>query len=122
MYTGGKTGRPKAVMWRQRDLFDVQRYPTYGVLGRAYPTSVREVVETAVDLGDAAPRTLPITPLMHATALFSVMDTLLLGGSVVFLPMGKFAAAEVWRLVERHRVSRIIIAGNAVCAPLADEL
>jgi len=121
MYTGGTTGRPKAVMWRHRDLFDVQRYPTYGVLGRAYPTSVREVVETAVDLGDAAPRTLPITPLMHATALFSVMDTLLLGGSVVFLTRG-FDPAEVWQAVQRHRVTRLIIAGNAVCAPLAEEL
>jgi acyl-CoA synthetase (AMP-forming)/AMP-acid ligase II len=60
--------------------------------------------------------------MMHATALFSVMDTLLLGGSVVFLPRGTFDPAEVWRSVERHRVSRVIIAGNAVCAPLADEL
>jgi len=92
------------------------------VLGRAYPTSVQEVVEIAVDMGEAAPRTLPITPMMHATALFSVMDTLLLGGSVVFLPRGTFDPAEVWRSVQRHRVSRLIIAGNAVCAPLADEL
>lgn len=122
MYTGGTTGRPKGVVWRHRDLFDVQRYPTYGVLGRAYPTSVQEVVDIAVDMGETAPRTLPITPMMHATALFSVMDTLLLGGSVVFLPRGKFDPAEVWRSVERHRVSRLIIAGNAVCAPLADEL
>jgi acyl-CoA synthetase (AMP-forming)/AMP-acid ligase II len=122
MYTGGTTGRPKGVVWRHRDLFDVQRYSTYGVLGRAYPTSVREVVDIAVDIGEAAPRTLPITPLMHATALFSVMNTLLLGGSVVFLPGGRFDPAEVWRSVERHRVSRLIIAGNAVCAPLADEL
>jgi len=121
MYTGGTTGRPKAVIWRHRDLFDVQRYPTYGVLGRAYPTSVNEVVEAAVDLGEAAPRTLPITPLMHATALFSVMDTLLLGGSVVFLTKG-FDPAEVWLAVQRHRVTRLIIAGNAVCAPLAKEL
>jgi acyl-CoA synthetase (AMP-forming)/AMP-acid ligase II len=121
MYTGGTTGRPKAVVWRHRDLFDVQRFPTYGVLGRAYPDSVREVVEIAVDLGEASPRTMPITPLMHATALFSVMDTLLLGGSVVFLTRG-FDPAEVWQSVQRHRVSRLIIAGNAVCAPLADEL
>jgi acyl-CoA synthetase (AMP-forming)/AMP-acid ligase II len=73
-------------------------------------------------MGEAAPRTLPVTPMMHATALFSVMDTLLLGGSVVFLPRGRFDPAEVWRSVERHRVSRVIIAGNAVGAPLADEL
>jgi acyl-CoA synthetase (AMP-forming)/AMP-acid ligase II len=85
MYTGGTTGPPKGVVWRHRDLFDVQRYPTYGVLGRPYPTSVREVVDVAVGMGEAAPRTLPITPMTHATALFSVMDTLLLGGSVVFL-------------------------------------
>jgi acyl-CoA synthetase (AMP-forming)/AMP-acid ligase II len=122
MYTGGTTGRPKGVVWRHRDLFDVQRYPTYGVLGRAYPNSVREVVDIAVDMGEAAPRVLPISPMMHATALFSVMDTLLLGGSVVFLPRGKFDPAEVWRSVERHRVSRLIVAGNAICAPLADEL
>ncbi len=122
LYTGGTTGRPKGVVWRHRDLFDVQRYPTYGVLGRAYPTSVREVVEIAVDLGEGAPRTLPITPLMHATALFSVMDTLLLGGSVVFLARGRFDPGEVWEAVRRHHVSRLIIAGNAVCAPLADEL
>jgi acyl-CoA synthetase (AMP-forming)/AMP-acid ligase II len=122
MYTGGTTGRPKGVVWRHRDLFDVQRYPTYGVLGRAYPTSVQELVDIAVDMGEAAPRTLPITPMMHATALFSVMDTLLLGGSVVFLPRGRFDPAEVWRSVERHRVSRLIIAGNAVCTPLVDGL
>jgi 3-oxocholest-4-en-26-oate---CoA ligase len=122
MYTGGTTGRPKGVVWRHRDLFDVQRYPTYGVLGRGYPTSVREVVDIAVDMGDAAPRVLPTTPMMHATALFAVMDTLLLGGSVVFLPRGRFDPDEVWRLVERHRVSRLIIAGNAVCAPLVDAL
>jgi acyl-CoA synthetase (AMP-forming)/AMP-acid ligase II len=122
MYTGGTTGRPKGVVWRHRDLFDVQRFPTYGVLGREYPTSVHEVVDIAVDMGETAPRTLPITPMMHATALFSVMDTLLLGGSVVFLPRGGFDPAVVWRLTERHRVSRLIIAGNAVCAPLAEEL
>jgi 3-oxocholest-4-en-26-oate---CoA ligase len=122
MYTGGTTGRPKGVVWRHRDLFDVQRYPTYGVLGRAYPESVQDVVDIAVDMGQTAPRTLPITPMMHATALFSVMDTLLLGGSVVFLPRGTFDPAEVWRAVERHRVSRLIIAGNAVCAPLAESL
>jgi acyl-CoA synthetase (AMP-forming)/AMP-acid ligase II len=122
MYTGGTTGRPKGVVWRHRDLFDVQRYPTYGVLGRAYPTSVQEVADIAVDIGQTAPRALPIPPMMHATALFSVMDTLLLGGSVVFLREARFDPAEVWRSVERHRVSRLIIAGNAVCAPLADEL
>jgi 3-oxocholest-4-en-26-oate---CoA ligase len=122
LYTGGTTGRPKGVVWRHRDLFDVQRFPTYGTLGLPYPTTVDEVVAIAVDLGEAAPRTLPITPLMHATALFSVMDTLLLGGSVVFVSSGRFDPGEVWQAVQRHRVSRLIIAGNAVCAPLADEL
>jgi 3-oxocholest-4-en-26-oate---CoA ligase len=122
MYTGGTTGMPKGVVWRQRDLFEVQRYPTYGVLGLEYPESVEEVAAHAVAIGERAPRSLPVTPLMHATALFTVMDGMLLGAAVVFAPTRRLDPAAVWGAVQRYRVNRLIVAGNAVAGPLADEL
>lgn len=122
MYTGGTTGLPKGVVWRQRDLFEVQRFPTYGVLGLDYPESTDEVVAAAVGVGDRAPRSLPVTPLMHATALFTVMDGLLLGAGVVFTPGRSLDPAAVWEATQRYRANRLIVAGNAVCVPLVEEL
>lgn len=122
MYTGGTTGLPKGVIWQQRDLFAGQRYPMYGVLGLSYPDSVEEAASTAADMAGRAPRALPVTPLVHATALFTVMDGLALGGSVVFVSDRSFDPAAVLRAVEERRATRLIIAGNATAAPLADEL
>jgi acyl-CoA synthetase (AMP-forming)/AMP-acid ligase II len=122
MFTGGTTGRPKAVVWRHAALLDAQLVSLYGTSGDRMPQSVDEMVAYAVDPPVPEPRTLPIAPLMHATAMFSVMNTLTLGGAVVLLNSSRFDPEQALRAVARHRVSRIIIAGNAVAAPLVDEL
>ena len=124
IYTGGTTGLPKGVIWRQQDLFDSLSYQVYVVTGRRVPTTIDEVVAAARDLADTgdAPTTLPVAPLMHATALFGAMGTLLSGGRVAFAPSRSLDAASVWRTVEREHVTRMTIAGNAIARPLAEEL
>jgi acyl-CoA synthetase (AMP-forming)/AMP-acid ligase II len=122
MFTGGTTGRPKAVVWQHGALIDAQLVSLYGTGDGPLPQDLDEMVAYAVEATVPEPRTLPIAPLMHATALFNVMNTLTLGGAVVLLDSPHFDAQQALRAVARHRVSRLIIAGNAVAAPLADEL
>ncbi|GAA4432377.1 acyl-CoA synthetase [Georgenia halophila] len=120
LYTGGTTGRPKAVVWSVAELFEVQQYATYGTLGLPVPTTVDEVVDIARD--PATPRTvvMPLAPFMHGTALFNSMNVLTLGGTVSVLASARLDAAEAVRLVREHGVTRLVVAGDSVARPFLD--
>jgi acyl-CoA synthetase (AMP-forming)/AMP-acid ligase II len=120
--TGGTTGTPKAVVWQHAGLFASQLVSAYGTAGVTFPRTLDEVVAIAADPDQRAPRTLPISPLMHAMAMFNTMNTLLLGGTVVFLGRPSFDPALALQVVAQQRVDRVIIAGNAIAVPLVREL
>jgi acyl-CoA synthetase (AMP-forming)/AMP-acid ligase II len=121
MFTGGTTGVPKAVAWTHGNLFDSQLFSIYGSLPVDLPRTLDEVTALATRT-DLAPVTLPLTPLMHATALFNVMNSLVLGGCVVFLPQSSLDPVAAIRAIDARRVTRLIVAGNAVVGPLLDAL
>jgi 3-oxocholest-4-en-26-oate---CoA ligase len=124
VYTGGTTGLPKGVVWTHAALFDATAFSAYRAAGREPPDSLGGAVEVAVSLRDEGRRTtsLPVVPLMHTTGLFVTMGTLLVGGTVVFSPSRSLDPAVVLRLVGEERVTQLVIAGNAVARPLADEM
>ena len=122
VFTGGTTGLPRAVVWLHAQLFDAQLVSLYGPARRRWPTSLTEIVGRAADVDVAPPITLPITPLMHAMAMFNTMNTLVLGGTVVFLDSPSFDPERTLRTIAQRRVSRVIIAGNAVAVPLIELL
>jgi 3-oxocholest-4-en-26-oate---CoA ligase len=125
MYTGGTTGRPKGVIWRQADLLHSLVVPIFRPLGvPELPATLDEAVEIAVTAraGGRAQVTMPVVPLMHATGLFNSMGALLVGGRVVTARLGGLDPRHVWETVARQRVGTLIVAGNAVCRPLVDEL
>jgi acyl-CoA synthetase (AMP-forming)/AMP-acid ligase II len=124
LYTGGTTGLPKGVIWQQRALFESLSYQAYGVAGEKPPADVEEAVAIVrrIAAEERSPRTLPLAPLMHATGLFNAMGTLLLGGTVMFPPGRSLDPRAVWETVEARRVTRMIIAGDAMARPLAEEL
>ncbi|HEY7278423.1 MAG TPA: AMP-binding protein [Trebonia sp.] len=125
MYTGGTTGKPKGVIWHMYQLFGSM---SAGLFRRfdvaAPPATVDELIAivASVRASGASPVTLSVVPLMHATGLFNSMGTLTVGGRVVLTKPGGLDPRHVWELVGAQRVRTLVVAGNAVCQPLVDEL
>ena len=120
LYTGGTTGMPKGVMWRQEDQIGVTGFggsPLLGVPELAAP-------EEAAAQIDLVPRpvALPACPLMHGTGQFAAFGTLLRAGTVVLLPSRHFDAELLWDEVARHGVTRLAIVGQPFAAPMLDAL
>lgn len=125
MYTGGTTGKPKGVIWHMYQLFGSM---SAGLFRRfdvaAPPATVDDLITivASVRASGASPVTLSVVPLMHATGLFNSMGTLTVGGRVVLTRPGGLDPRHVWELVAAQRVRTLVVAGNAVCQPLVDEL
>lgn len=120
IYTGGTTGMPKGVMWRQADLFGVGNYGANPILGLPPLAHPHQAGERAVTGG--RPIIVVACPLMHGTGLLSAMGTLTAGGAAAFLPSRHFSAAELWGEVDRLRAARIAIVGMAFCTPMLEVL
>ena len=118
LYTGGTTGLPKGVMWRQEDLF-------FAALmgGNPFgppPELPEQVSENARAHGVMT--VLPTAPLMHGAGQWAALITLYAGGRVVLAPGRHFEPAQVWQLVQDERVSSLAIVGDAMARPLAEVL
>ncbi len=125
MYTGGTTGRPKGVIWRLGDLMRNMTTPLYRPLGGPWlPGDPAEAgrIAAALRADGRTPVMLPAVPLMHATGLFNAMGAMLGGGQVVTARGGRLDPRHVWETVAGKRVRTLVVAGNAVCQPLVDEL
>jgi fatty-acyl-CoA synthase len=116
LYTGGTTGLPKGVMWRQDDLFCLLN------AGSPLPLPEDQGVEGAREiitaLGLAPPSLMPACPLMHGTGAFSAYSCLVLGGRVVTLPQRTFDPAELLATIGREKVNVVTIVGDSFARPI----
>ena len=121
LYTGGTTGMPKGVMWRQDDLFNVLGAGGNAVLGIG-PITTMEEISTRLDPATPGFVLLSACPLMHGTGQFSSLIAMNLGGCVVSLPSRHFDVDELLAEVQRNRVNSVIIVGQAFAGPLLEHL
>jgi acyl-CoA synthetase (AMP-forming)/AMP-acid ligase II len=119
LLTGGTTGRPKGVIWDRDGLLGILSsvFRQHDLAVPTTPDEVRTAVGALAER-DGTPVVLPMSPLMHGTGFFHAMRTLLGGGTVCFCTSRSLDGHEVWRAVQEHRITEMIIVGDAFGRPL----
>jgi acyl-CoA synthetase (AMP-forming)/AMP-acid ligase II len=117
IYTGGTTGMPKGVMWRQDDLIRAT-CSTGNALLAEDPESVGGVEAAIGELAGPGMPGLPACPLMHGTGWFTANIYLTQGGSVVCLQDRHLDVVELLDTVEREGVGAVTIVGDAFAKPI----
>jgi 3-oxocholest-4-en-26-oate---CoA ligase len=117
LYTGGTTGMPKGVLWRQHDIFMTSfggRNLYTGELAYSYEDIAKRVADAPES------RLMILPPLMHGAAQWAVMTAMTGGQSVVFSTVtDRFDADEVVHTIEREKVMAVTVVGDAMARPLA---
>lgn len=112
--TGGTTGRPKGVLWRQSDTY------VSSMVGADHE-SVTEIHDKVAR--NEGPPWFAMSPLMHAAGLWTVFSGTLAGLPVVLYDdHTRFDAASVLQTAEREKVGLMTMVGDAYAVPLIEEL
>jgi fatty-acyl-CoA synthase len=113
LYTGGTTGMPKGVLWRQSDIL-------FAALGGGAHTSLDDILAAAQQGGM---RMLPAAPFMHGAGHW-IAFTALNGGHTCIIQddVKRLDPADIWSVCEREQVNFLQIVGDAFGRPLLDEL
>jgi fatty-acyl-CoA synthase len=113
LYTGGTTGMPKGVLWRNADAI----VECFG--GSKTATTIDEFLVDAT----GALRSLPSPPFMHGAGHWIAMRTWLSGGTIIVQSQpDRLDADDIWGLVEKEKANFLLIVGDAFARPLLDGL
>jgi 3-oxocholest-4-en-26-oate---CoA ligase len=117
LYTGGTTGRPKAVLWRHEDIF-------HAAMGGGDPGGdrVRSIEELQAKAAGGHTRCLVASPLMHGTGHWMALSTLLDGGTVIVTRDRRLDPVGLWRVAASESASWVVIVGDAFARPLVQAL
>ena len=118
LYTGGTTGMPKGVLWKQSDIL------VASLGARRTNGEIIDNLDGFVSRALASHRkTLPAPPFMHGAGHWSSFQAFHTGGTVVIQDeVKRFDAAGVVESIEREGVNILMLVGDAFGRPLLDAL
>jgi fatty-acyl-CoA synthase len=113
LYTGGTTGMPKGVLWRQSDIL-------FAALGAGAHSSLGALVAAARNGGM---RMLPAAPFMHGAGHWIAFSALNGGHTcVIQSDVKRLDGRDIWGTCAAEQVNFLQIVGDAFARPLLDEL
>ena len=121
LYTGGTTGMPKGVLWRQHDIF------LSSMGGRPWgsdtPLASYEELADKARASAGAVSMMMIPPFMHGAAQWAAFNAVTMGGRLIIPDdVERMRPDQVLRLVESEKVLGLPVVGDAIARPLLDEI
>jgi acyl-CoA synthetase (AMP-forming)/AMP-acid ligase II len=111
--TGGTTGRPKGVMWRQGDIY----------VSSMNGADHEQVSEIHDKVAHAGPPWFAVSPLMHAAGMWTAFSGLLSGQTVVLYDTkSRFDPRAVLETAQREKIGLMTMVGDAYAGPIVEEL
>lgn len=120
IYTGGTTGMPKGVLWRQQDIFHALIAPLY-----SEDMSLQDIVDVVVKRRDKDKLSAGMAPppFMHASGCCVALGIWFMGYTLVIQSQtDKFDADDVLSAMEREKVASIAIVGDGFGNPLNQQM
>lgn len=118
VYTGGTTGMPKGVVWRQEDI----------VLGALNAYRQGAPIDRVEQLGEEAMtreppmRLMMMGPLMHGGSQWAMANVHVAGGTPIVYSGRHFDAHAVLEMTASHRAVSLSVIGDAMARPIVDAL
>ncbi len=117
LYTGGTTGMPKGVLWRQADAY------VAALGGRTSNGGELASLDAIVERARGNNRILPTPPLMHGAAHWVSFSAFHSGNPVILQSVNdRLDPDDVLETAVRERANVLLIVGDAFARPLIDQL
>jgi fatty-acyl-CoA synthase len=117
LYTGGTTGMPKGVLWRQHDIY-------MSVMGGAVTGAPHESLESVVEAAKSGMlRVMPAAPFMHGAGHWIAFLAMNGGNTVVIQDeVRTLDPKDILSVIEREKISFLQIVGDSFARPILDEM